>query len=60
MSLALQQHETHRWRAAKIPRGKTAGQCHENYILSLMLYQRLCDRCPKLHVAIADHVGPLA
>jgi len=32
----------------------------ENYVLSLMLYRRVCDQCPKLDVAIANAVGPLA
>jgi hypothetical protein len=60
MSLALQRHEAHRWRTANMPRCKTATQGHEHYILSLMLYRRVYDQFPKLDVAIADVVGPLA
>jgi len=44
MNLSLQQLETHLWGAAKILRGKTAGQDYKNYILSLMFYKRLCDQ----------------
>ena len=44
MKLTLQQLETHLWGAAKILRGKTAGQDYKNYILSLMFYKRLCDQ----------------
>ncbi len=60
MRFILQRHEAHRWRTANIPRDKTAAQDHENYILSLMLYSRVCDQCPKFDVAIANVVGPLA
>jgi type I restriction enzyme M protein len=42
--LTLQQLENHLWGAAKILRGKTAGQDYKNYILSLMFYKRLCDQ----------------
>jgi type I restriction enzyme M protein len=44
MKLSLQQLEAHLWGAAKILRGKTAGQDYKNYILSLMFYKRLCDQ----------------
>ncbi len=44
MRLTLQQLEAHLWGAAKILRGKTAGQDYKNYILSLMFYKRLCDQ----------------
>jgi type I restriction enzyme M protein len=44
VSLTQQQLETHLWGAAKILRGKTAGQDYKNYILSLMFYKRLCDQ----------------
>jgi len=43
-----------------MPRCKTAKQGHERYMLSLMLYRRVYDHCPKLGVAIADVVRPLA
>ena len=60
MRLTLQRHEAHRWRAANMPRCKTARQDHENYMLSLMLYRRVCHQCPTLDVAIANVVGPPA
>lgn len=60
MRLTLQGHDAHRWRTANMPRCKTATQGHEHYILSLMLYRRVCDQRPKLDVAIADVVGPPA
>jgi type I restriction enzyme M protein len=44
MKLTQQQLETHLWGAAKILRGKTAGQDYKNYILSLMFFKRLCDQ----------------
>jgi type I restriction-modification system DNA methylase subunit len=44
MRLTQQQLEAHLWGAANILRGKTAGQDYKNYILSLMLYKRLCDQ----------------
>lgn len=44
MKLTLQQLEAHLWGAAKILRGKTAGQDYKNYILSLMFFKRLCDQ----------------
>lgn len=44
MRLTQQQLEAHLWGAAKILRGKTAGQDYKNYILSLMFYKRLCDQ----------------
>ena len=44
MTLTLQQLEAHLLGAAKILRGKTAGQDYKNYILSLMFYKRLCDQ----------------
>ena len=46
VTLTLQQIEAHLLGAANILRGKTAGQDHKNYILSLMFYKRLCDSCP--------------
>ena len=42
--LTQQQLEAHLWGAANILRGKTAGQDYKNYILSLMLFKRLCDQ----------------
>ena len=39
-----QQLEAHLWGAANILRSKTAGQDCRDYILSLMLYKRLCDQ----------------
>jgi len=60
MRLTLQRHEAHRCRAAKMPRGKTASREHENYTQSLMPYRRACDPRPKLDVAIANALGPLA
>ena len=44
MRLRQQQLENYLWGAAKILRGKTAGQDYKNYILSLMFYKRLCDQ----------------
>jgi type I restriction enzyme M protein len=44
VKLTQQQLEAHLWGAAKILRGKTAGQDYKNYILSLMFYKRLCDQ----------------
>jgi type I restriction enzyme M protein len=44
MKLTQQQLENHLWGAAKILRGKTAGQDYKNYILSLMFYKQLCDQ----------------
>lgn len=60
MRLTLQRHEVLRWRATRMPRGNTARQGHENYTQSLMPYRRACDQRPKLDVAIANVVGPLA
>lgn len=42
--LTQQQLETYLWGAAKIFRGKTAGQDYMNYIRSLMFYKRLSDQ----------------
>src|SRR6516162_7803569 len=42
--LTQQQLETHQWGAAKILRGRTAGQDYKTYILSLMFFKRLRDR----------------
>jgi type I restriction enzyme M protein len=42
--LTQRQLENHLWGAAKILRGKTAGQDYKNYILSLIFYKRLCDQ----------------
>lgn len=60
MSLVPQRRAAHRWCTANMPRCKTAKQGHERYMLSLMLYRRVYDHCPKLGVAIADVVRPLA
>jgi hypothetical protein len=60
MRFNLQRRKAHCWRAANMPRGESATQDREHYILSLMLYRRACDRCPKLDVAIANVVGPPA
>jgi hypothetical protein len=57
MRLTLERDEAHRCRAENMPRGKTATQDHENYVLSLTLYRRVCDQCPKLDVAIANVVA---
>lgn len=55
MKLTQQQLEAHLWGAAKILRGKTAGQDYKNYILSLMFYKRLCDQWEnEADVAIAE------
>lgn len=42
--MTRQELEAHLWGAAKILRGKTAGQDYKNYILSLMFFKRLCDQ----------------
>src|SRR5260370_40231905 len=42
--LTQRQLENHLWGAAKILRGKTAGQDYKTYILSLIFYKRLCDQ----------------
>lgn len=60
MKLIRQRIEAHPLDTANIRRGKTLRQDHKNYILSLMLYKRLCDQCPKLDDAIANRVGPMA
>lgn len=42
--MTQQQLETHLWGAAKILRGKTAGQDYKTYILTLMFFKRLSDQ----------------
>jgi hypothetical protein len=42
--LTQQQLETHLWGAARILRGRTAGQDYKTYILSLMFFKRLSDQ----------------
>jgi len=42
MAITLQQLEAHRWGAANILRGKTAGQDDRNYILSPVSYWVNC------------------
>lgn len=42
--LTQQQLEAHLWGAAKILRGRTAGQDYKTYILSLMFFKRLSDQ----------------
>ena len=42
--MTQQQLEAHLWGAAKILRGKTAGQDYKTYILTLMFFKRLSDQ----------------
>src|SRR5947209_16533717 len=42
--MTQQQLETHLWGAAKILRGKTAGQDYKTYILTLLFFKRLSDQ----------------
>ena len=60
MKLIRQQIEAHPLGTANIRRGKTVGHDYKNHSLSLMLYKRLCDKCPKPYDAIAVYVRPLA
>ena len=49
--MTQQQLETHLWGAAKILRGKTAGQDYKTYILTLMFFKRLSDQISGMFVS---------